>query len=270
MPELPEVETVASELRSQIINKKLKQISVFWDRTFEDYCSEILEGQSIKYIGRKGKYLILNLDHTQLVIHLRMTGQLLFYDQAPDQENKHLRFKFHFTDQSELHFVDTRKFGRIYHIQNTEEFLGHVGMDALDSRMNKERFKILLNSSKMNIKAFLLNQKSISGLGNIYVDEALFRTGLHPSTKVASLSDSKKEELFDHVSHILIDAIKNMGSTISDYRDSYGNEGNNQRFLKVYGRGGEPCVTCGTAITKIRFAGRGTYYCPQCQINRRD
>jgi len=269
MPELPEVETVAGELRSQIIGKNIKSISIYWDRTFEDHINLPLVEQTIWKIDRKGKYLILFLNRGNLIIHLRMTGQLLYFDRPPDDEDQHIRFKFIFQDASELHFVDTRKFGRIYYVPDSEQFLDHVGMDALDSRMNLTNFKSLLVRSNMNIKAFLLNQKAISGLGNIYVDEALFRTGLHPSAIVSKLSGVRVKKLYLNIISILNEAIKNMGSTISDYRDSYGNTGNNQQFLRVYGREGEPCVICTTPIIKIRFAGRGTYFCPKCQKNSR-
>jgi formamidopyrimidine-DNA glycosylase len=269
MPELPEVETVARELRSQIIGKQIRSVSVYWDRSFEDHCNMPLVEQKINSIGRKGKYLIVNVDDGCLIIHLRMTGQLLFYAQAPLDEDKHLRFKFIFQDEGELHFVDTRKFGRIYYVSDSDSFLDHVGMDALDSRMSFERFQNILSSSNMNLKSFLLNQKYISGLGNIYVDEALFRTSLHPAAIVSKLSKRKIKILYENIINILNDAINNMGSTISDYRDSYGNSGNNQKFLKVYGRKDEPCLVCDTPIVKIRFAGRGTFLCPKCQQKNR-
>ncbi|MGD9898449.1 MAG: DNA-formamidopyrimidine glycosylase [Calditrichaceae bacterium] len=265
MPELPEVETVAVELRSLVTGKVIETVRPFWEKSFQNMSFQPLTGQRIKSIGRKGKYLIFRLSNTFLIIHLRMTGQLVYQNDTNNLSENHLRVKIHFDDGSSLNFKDTRKFGRIYHVDHDESFLENVGRDALDPKMDMKIFKNLLSLSRMSIKAFLLSQKYISGLGNIYVDESLFRAGIHPGTSAAAIPDRRAGELFLVLQQVLRSAVKNMGTTISDYRDAFGNSGNNQRFLKVYGRQGLPCGVCGTPVKKIKFAGRGTHFCPMCQ-----
>ena len=268
MPELPEVETVARELRDTIAGRRIGSLHALWEKSFDNRCGIPLEGQQIASVERKGKYLIINLEHTFLIVHLRMTGQLLYFAEGSGNIGKHVRIRILFEDQSELLFKDMRKFGRIYHVCDKEEILREVGVDALNPELDKNYFKALLKKSNMNLKAFLLSQKYISGLGNIYVDESLFRARLHPGSIASGLSESKYDLLFDTIRHVLKIAVRNMGSTISDYRDTYGNAGNNQKFFKVYGRTGLPCYVCGMPVEKIRLAGRGTHFCPSCQKSR--
>ncbi len=265
MPELPEVETVAGELRSLITGKVIDDVRPFWDKSFQNKSQRPLTGQRIESIGRKGKYLIFRLSNTFLIIHLRMTGQLIYQTNTNNMSENHVRAKIYFDDGSSLNFKDMRKFGRIYHVDHDESFLEKVGCDALDPKMDVSTFTKLLTLSRMSIKAFLLSQKYISGLGNIYVDESLFRAGIHPAVSAAEISAQSAGELFLVLQQVLRSAVKNMGTTISDYRDAFGNSGNNQRFLKVYGRQGLPCNVCGTPVKKIKLAGRGTHFCPMCQ-----
>jgi formamidopyrimidine-DNA glycosylase len=264
MPELPEVETVIRELKGVIVDKKIKSHSILWANTFVDDDKRQLCGQKIENIGRKGKYIIIDLSKSFLIIHLRMTGKLLYFD-SKNTPQKHDRFKICFCDDSQLVFNDVRKFGRIYHTANYDKILQNVGMDAMDDNLTADYFCGMLEKSRRNIKSFLLSQKYISGLGNIYVDEALFRAGISPFTICADIPRKQGENLLYVIIEILSFAIKNMGTTISDYRDAFGNFGSNQNFLKVYQRGGLPCFNCGNLIEKITFAGRGTHYCPICQ-----
>lgn len=266
MPELPEVETVANELRLTILEKYISEIEALWSRSFQNEAEAELTGQKIEAVDRKGKYLILKLKTTFLVIHLRMTGQLLYYDYENDVEiSQYIRVIIRFSDSSMLLFKDVRKFGRIYHVDRLERYLSHIGMDALNKKMTFDYFKTIIKKSKMSIKAFLMSQKYISGLGNIYTDEVLFLSGIHPSKSSNSLSKTKALKLFENIKFVLVHAIKNMGSTISDYRDPSGKKGKNQFYFKVYGRTDLPCVICATPIQKIRYAGRGTHFCPKCQ-----
>ena len=266
MPELPEVETVVRELRGFIQNKTLLKILPVWKRSYDNRSDLSLNKQKINSIFRQGKYIIIRLDLTFLVIHLRMTGQLLFYkSHTAEKHDPYTRVKIYFEDNSLLHFKDIRKFGRIYHVEAPEKLIAHVGIDALDPVMTNSYFSDMLEKSQMNIKAFLMNQKYISGLGNIYIDESLFRTRIHPSRKASSISKRKANELYINIRDVLLHAIENMGSTISDYRDMNGAEGKNQNFFNVYDQEGKPCIKCGTKIKKIRFAGRGTHFCPKCQ-----
>jgi len=265
MPELPEVETVANELRSSILNKKIEYVEALWSRSFDNRFDIDLKGQAIKSIGRRGKYLILYLSRSFLVIHLRMTGQLLYFENETGVDfDDYIRVVIKFY-HGLLLFKDVRKFGRVYHIENPDMFLSHVGPDALDERVTLSFFKKKLTSSKMNIKAFLISQKHISGMGNIYTDEVLFVSKINPVKSANSIRNKKAENLFLNMHSILNASIKNMGSTISDYRDPSGNKGSNQYYFNVYGREGQPCKNCKTAIKKIKFAGRGTHYCPKCQ-----
>lgn len=174
MPELPEVETVARELRTRIIGKEINQIEALWSRSFQNMCDVEIAGQKILEIGRRGKYLILKLTKTFLIIHLRMTGQVLYFEQQNQCDfDDYIRVVVLFSDDTCILFKDVRKFGRIYHVADPDDQIAHVGKDALDA--DYEYFSEYLSTSKMNIKAFLLSQKYISGVGNIYADEALFK-----------------------------------------------------------------------------------------------
>jgi len=268
MPELPEVETVARELRSTIINSEIMDIEALWHKSFQDMCDIELPGQKIVGIDRLGKYLLIKLSASTLVAHLRMTGQFLFFENEEKAviEN-HTRIIFRFTNRSVLHFKDTRKFGRVYHVSDAHEIISHIGPDALDERVTVDYFKNILKLSKMNIKALLLSQKFVSGLGNIYIDEALFNAGINPARISETISTKKGAQLYKSIQLILNKSIENMGSTISDYRDPSGNKGNNQNYFYVYGRTGLPCKKCNTLIKKVKLAGRGTHFCPGCQKN---
>ncbi|KAA3617367.1 MAG: DNA-formamidopyrimidine glycosylase [Calditrichaeota bacterium] len=266
MPELPEVETVARELRGFVLNKQIDEIEALWGRSFQNETDVDLSGQTIKSIGRRGKYLIVNLSKTYLIIHLRMTGQVLYIDDIANADLKdYIRVVISLKDRSALLFKDVRKFGRITHVENVENKIAHVGVDALDKRVTQAYFCGLLNKSSMSIKAFLMAQKYVSGMGNIYTDEALFLSKVHPSIPANKISNKNAANLYKNMRSVLQSSIDNMGSSISDYRDPSGNEGTNQNYFFVYGRTGLPCKYCGTDIEKIKFAGRGTHYCPSCQ-----
>ena len=266
MPELPEVETVVRELKTYLPGKKIKRISVYWHKTFVNGCTQKAEGQTIQSLSRRGKYILISLNRSALIVHLRMTGQLLFLQKEATAKNAlHVRTALHFEDGSVLLFNDVRKFGRIYHVHSVNEKLDRLGVDALDPQFNASGFYTMLQAANMNIKAFLLSQRFVSGLGNIYVDESLFRAEIHPASVSKKISRKKAEKLFDTMRSVLEFAILNMGSTISDYRDANGNVGNAQHFFYVYQQQGKPCVTCGSAIKKMKHAGRGTHFCPKCQ-----
>ena len=265
MPELPEVETVVRELRTLIPEKEIKDIQAVWDKSLVNKSSIPIAGQKIIEIGRKGKYLLVRLNVTALIIHLRMTGQLLFISNKNTLVDPHVRVKILFTDSTAIYFKDTRKFGRIYHVDKEDEILNKIGIDTLDPELDADLFKSMLSQSKLSIKAFLLSQDKISGVGNIYADESLFRAGLHPASIACKIPGKKTDLLYQSILNIMHEAIGNMGSTISDYRDTYGNSGNNQKFFKVYQRTNESCVICRSPIIKLKIAGRGTHFCSNCQ-----
>jgi formamidopyrimidine-DNA glycosylase len=264
MPELPEVETVVRELRPLLQGKMIRTIEAVWPKTFENRCTRELSGQRIREVARKGKYIVLRLEQSDLVIHLRMTGQLALNTSLTRPLN-HIRLIIHFDDGEQLLFNDIRKFGRVYHVCQAREILQRIGKDGLDPQWSDEEFYQMLQSHSVGIKSFLMSQKYISGLGNIYTDESLFRAAVHPLRLSSSLSRKEAQRLFESIRFILTQGVKNMGSTISDYRDAYGNPGKNQYYFKVYGREGQPCLICGTPIEKIKAAGRSTRFCPKCQ-----
>jgi len=263
MPELPEVETVVREIRHRLTGKRIRAMDVLWHKTLDSRCRQTLIGQKIIRVDRKGKYILLELEQSWLIIHLRMTGQLLLNPSSPPA---HLRILLELNDGMKLAFNDVRKFGRWYHVQSVGEILNRVGMDAMDDAFTAEKFIRLLSNSRTRIKPFLLSQRFIAGLGNIYVDESLFRSAIHPLSICSEINNAAAKKLFNEIREVLTFAIENMGSTISDYRDANGRVGNAQNFFYVYQQQGRACKFCGTIIEKMRVAGRGTHYCPTCQI----
>jgi len=263
MPELPEVETVVRELKPELSGKILTGIDVLWPKTFRAKSQTPLKGRCIKTVARKGKYIVFQLDRGALVVHLRMTGQLLFT--INKKQSAHVRAVFKLNNGLRLYFRDVRKFGRIDYVDNAQDILAAVGIDALNPDLDERNFFKILQKSRMNLKAFLLSQKFISGLGNIYVDESLFRAGLHPASIAEKIPLPEALRLFKEIRFVLNFAVEHMGSTISDYRDAFGNSGGAQKFFRVYQRNGQPCLVCGGEIKKIKFAGRGTHFCPNCQ-----
>jgi formamidopyrimidine-DNA glycosylase len=265
MPELPEVETIAGELNPLISGKTLRKITILWARTVEGEPKRFvkaLTGKKISHIHRRGKYLCFFLeDENRLTIHLRMTGKLVF--ETDEKDKKYTRVIFEFSDGSTLFFVDTRKFGRMRIWSKTETLLPHLGPEPLDE---KTVLRVLAGQeSRRAIKTLLLDQEILAGIGNIYADEALFTAGIHPLTPANRVGKTKLKKLGRHLPAILKRAIENSGTTISDYRKSDREKGRNQFFLNVYGRTGEPCTRCKTAVTRIRINNRSSHFCPRCQ-----
>ncbi len=264
MPELPEVETVARELRLVLPGLKIESLTAIYPKSFENRAAQYSLTQTISEISRQGKYLIFRLDNTFLIAHLRMTGVFSFHT-GSESTGKYCRVLIRFTDHSQLQFLDTRKFGRIWHVAEISEITGQLGKDALDPYWTEKTFSTALNASRQGIKALLLGQSVISGLGNIYTDEILFASGIHPLSISATIPARKKIELFQNIHATLRFAIGQMGSTISDYRTVNGESGNFQNYFRVYAQTGKPCPQCARPIQRIRAAGRSTHYCPYCQ-----
>ena len=272
MPELPEVETIRRQLAPALEGRRLVHVDVRDPRWCEPAPPEAIEdalrGRRIESVGRRGKYLILSLsDDVHLVMHLRMTGNLLLSGEAEDPA--HLRVAINLDDGRRLLFVDVRRFGTGDVLLGGDAleryFDSRLGVEPLSADFTAEALRALARGRKQPVKAFLLNQERIAGVGNIYADEALFRARIHPLRPVGKLKREQIEALRAGVIESLELGIDSKGASIDDYRHVDGARGSFQDRFLVYSRAGEPCARCGTPIEKLRAAGRGTYVCPSCQ-----
>ncbi|WP_102274302.1 DNA-formamidopyrimidine glycosylase [Cytobacillus massiliigabonensis] len=274
MPELPEVETVRRTLLELVSNKEIEHVSVFWPKIIKHpeeiaQFQDALVGQTVQDIGRRGKFLILYTDDYALVSHLRMEGKYGVF-QKIEPVDKHTHVIFHFTDGTELRYKDVRKFGTMHLYMKGQEFstlpLSQLGPEPFSADFTVEALASKLAKTKRNIKAVLLDQKVVVGLGNIYVDEALFRSGIHPERAADDLTREEMERLHQEISDTLSEAVQKGGSTIRSYVNSQGQIGMFQLELFVYGRKGEDCKACGSTLERIVSGGRGTVFCPKCQV----
>lgn len=268
MPELPEVETVKNTLKKQVLNKKIILSNIYWDNIIaspkpEEF-KEKIKNQIINDVLRRGKWLMFELDDYFLLSHLRMEGKY-FIRNIGDERNKHEHVIFTFDDNTELRYHDTRKFGKMYLIEKdkvyNEKPLKDLGKEPWDETLTKEYLKEKLN--KKEIKTQLLDQSIIVGIGNIYVDEVLFLSKIHPETKGNELNEKDLENIIKYTRKTLEKAIELGGTTVKSYTSSEGVHGRFQNELLVHTK--EICPTCNTKIEKITVGGRGTYYCPKCQ-----
>ncbi|QYY43457.1 DNA-(apurinic or apyrimidinic site) lyase [Aneurinibacillus thermoaerophilus] len=273
MPELPEVETIRRTLSKLVIGKTVADVIVGLPRLIkapDDVMQfvELLKGQTIREIGRRGKFLLFCLDDYVLVSHLRMEGRYGLY-RTGDEVEKHTHVIFRFTDETELRYKDVRTFGTMHLFPKGQEMAGpplhKLGPEPLDEAFSAAVLKERLGRRKTKIKPLLLNQEIIVGLGNIYVDEALFQAGIHPEKTPDELTDDQWEKLHVSIVQILQKSISLGGSSIKSYVNGQGEAGRFQHTLKAYGRTGEPCFVCGTLIEKFVVGGRGTHICPNCQ-----
>lgn len=291
MPELPEIETIKRGLQGLILNTKIVQSEVLNAKSFRGDAGQLV-GRKIVKIDRKGKALLMRLDDGRTILgHMRMTGQLIYIGKnqiesdlmnngrfaaghpdgnfVAEMPSRHTRVWFEFADGGRLYFNDLRKFGYLALMNDTDlakdKFLCELAPEPWD--MSGDVFyDILQKHAKTNVKAVLLNQKLICGLGNIYADEACFVTGIFPGTLAGDLSRSQADVLLNAACDVMRRSIDSGGSTMKDYVKPDGTRGNYlDKFAQVFRRDGEPCVKCGTTILKTRVAGRGTHYCPHCQ-----
>jgi formamidopyrimidine-DNA glycosylase len=273
MPELPEVETVRKTLIQLVSNKQIEHITISWPKIIKNPLEveqfiDALKGETIEDVGRRGKFLIIYTQNFALVSHLRMEGKYgLFAKEEPF--DKHTHVIFHFTDGSELRYRDVRKFGTMHLYKKGEEFLKpplmDLGPEPFSEEFTKEYLAEKLAKTNRKVKPALLDQKLFVGLGNIYVDEALFRAGIHPERLANSLDDAEMILLHQEIVKTLEEAVKKGGSTIRSYVNSQGEIGMFQLELFAYGRTGEECKKCGTPLEKTKVGGRGTHFCPSCQ-----
>lgn len=312
MPELPEVEYTARQLRATVVGKTIQDGVVFWERTIghpdpADFLAEIAR-RTIEGIRRRGKFLLIDLSgNLFLSIHRRMTGNFLllptgweidthlretdlamwnvkgpaFQQIEPTIEGNgsvatrpitlsqtfYCRVCFNFTDGERLLFTDPRKFGRVElwpRSQEAEAFAG-LGPEPLDGTFTPEQFAEALSRRKTSIKPALLAQDLVVGLGNIYADEALFYAGLHPLRRANSLTPKEIRTLHEGIITVLTHGIEHGGTSFNDYRDLWGEAGDNYNHVRVYQKDGTPCVRCGTPIERIVVTQRSTHFCPTCQ-----
>ncbi len=271
MPELPEVETIKRDLEKVILGKRIIEVCVHNPKVIREPSvnkfKQGLEGTVFKKILRKAKVLILELSNGKsLVIHLKMTGQLIY---PGDGEKSRVSFKL--SDGKNLDFKDQRLFAELRLLDDWRffKFIRGLGPEPFDIKL--EQFKTMLAKKKTKIKPLLMDQTFISGIGNLYAAEVLFRAKIHPERPAASLSEKEKEILFQQINAVLNEAIKYKGSSVDQYLQLSGNPGEYVRYHQVYDRKGKPCLVCKTSIKRINLGGRGTYFCPKCQrlIRRR-
>lgn len=273
MPELPEVETVKETLNQLVTGKMIKQVQVRWPNIIKrpnsvETFKEMLRGQAIHRLSRRGKFLLFHLDDDVLVSHLRMEGKYrLAADDAPIDKHTHVIFQF--TDGTALFYRDVRKFGTMHLFKKGEERLNlplvKLGPEPLENDFTEEKLAAVCRKTARAIKPLLLDQTAVAGLGNIYTDEVLFSARIHPLTTARTLSDESLHKLHLAIRETLSEAVRLGGSTVRSYLNSQGQMGMFQQKLNVYGRDGEPCIRCGTKIEKIKVGGRGTHFCPSCQ-----
>lgn len=273
MPELPEVETVKESLKSQILGLKIKEVLVHHEKMIKDIpiatFKKQLPGQQFIDIGRRGKYLIFQLDDYFLLSHLRMEGKF-FYREDEFARAKHTHVEFLLDNETTLKYEDVRKFGTFHlyeknvDLELTRSF-SVLGPEPWDERFDIEAVTAHFHQKKMPIKSMLLSQKVVAGLGNIYVDEVLFASGIHPTRPSGALSREELEKIIYYTREILAKAIEFNGTTIKTFTSNHGISGDFQQFLQAHTKQDEPCPNCRTKILKIKVGGRGTYYCPTCQ-----
>lgn len=281
MPELPEVETIARQLRGLVVDRTISEFESRWVRLTEPEPAEVvgarLRGRRIRDVRRRGKFVVFDLDGGEaLVVSLRMTGKLLFG--VEDVDERYVRGEIRFEDGTAMRFSDTRKFGR----------MAVIDASTLDGNGKQRRPKMPLHASlgqeplargftvawlrsllrrrpRAAIKVLLLDQRAIAGIGNIYAIEALWRARIHPLRKAGSLRGDEIGRLHEAIRWALRKGIRLGGASPSDYVDARGNKGRMQREFQVYARAGEPCPRCGRAIVRTVVGGRGTFHCPRCQ-----
>jgi formamidopyrimidine-DNA glycosylase len=295
MPELPEVETIVRMIAPNVAGKRIAAAELRLGRLLlgskPPEFMRRLAGQTVSRVIRRGKYIILELDDSSLIVHLGMTGQLTFSPAAYDEDaefvrtvtglqkavgvhpvDKHTHLILNLAGGERVLFRDPRTFGKLILVEGRawpeHPRLSLLGEDPLELRIKaflRRSFADGGRGSVRSIKSLLLDQSFMAGVGNIYADEALFRAGIHPATRVKDVGVTRMIRLLEAVKHVLRKGILNSGTSFSDYRKPDGTEGSNYERLQVYGRGGQPCRRCGEILRKAVVAQRGTVFCPVCQ-----
>jgi formamidopyrimidine-DNA glycosylase len=277
MPELPEVETITRLLRqgtrekpASLVGCRISSADLLWQRSLaepgpEEFSRRIV-GQTIQEVGRRGKFIVISLTGDTLLIHLRMSGDMRLEDAADAEGNpiprqKHDRLILNFSDGQRMTFNDTRKFGRVWLVEDAQTVLGGLGPEPLDPQLTSEKFHTMLNSRSRQLKPLLMDQNFLAGMGNIYTDEALFLARLHPLTRSDQINEQASARLLEAIRSVLQEGIRRNGASIDwVYRG-----GDFQNHFRVYSRTGEACPQCGTPIQRLVVGQRGTHICPTCQ-----
>ncbi len=269
MPELPEVETIARGLANAVGGKTIGRIVVRLPKIVAPASpafERALRGERIVSVGRRAKFVVIGLSSgSSLLVHLRMTGRLIVQSSGASQLEPYTNALLEFTDGTRLCFADVRQFGRMRLVGPEEEWAAEVGMEPLSEEFSFERFSGLLTGRTTPIKVFLLDQRRIAGIGNIYACEALWAARIRPSTPAGSLSRARRLRLHGAIGDVLRLAIEMRGTSVDDYVDAEGLRGGFQNILSVYGRDGSPCQRCGGPIVRTVLAQRGTWWCRTCQ-----
>lgn len=291
MPELPEVQTMVNDLNRKVIGRKISRVWVGWAKTIKypkdaGQFEKVIIGEKILFVDRLGKYIKFNLSGGKAMLaHLKMTGHFLIgkwemvdgrwvpegAGAIKERVNSHIRVMFYLSGDEMLGFCDVRKFGTLRAGSEPEimalKEIKELGRDIMAKDFHLEEFAKLIGSRKSNIKKVLLDQTLVSGTGNIYSDEALWKAKIHPLRRANSLSQSELRDLWDALHYVLDRSLKLRGTTSSDYRDIDGEAGGYWEKRLVYRREGEKCPRCGAPIKRIVIGARSAHYCPKCQIN---
>jgi formamidopyrimidine-DNA glycosylase len=273
VPELPEVETVARDLRAAVVGRTMTSVQLGHPKVLRfpvpEVFAAVLPGRRIESVTRRGKFIFCALDGGgDLVFHLGMTGHVLVCEPGtPAAPHTHLRAVL--DDGRELRYDDARRFGRILlgprTVLEDSRVLPALGVEPLSDDFTAIRLDAVLRSTTRTVKAALLDQRGVAGLGNIYVDEACHLAGVRPQRRCNTLTRAQRAALHAAIPAVLLSAIRNRGSSIDDYRDLWNAKGSNQERLQVYGRGGQACLRCAAPLRRTTIAGRTTVYCPACQ-----
>jgi formamidopyrimidine-DNA glycosylase len=275
VPELPEVETIRRDLEPLVVGRRITGVEVD-EGTIHLLAKAPIEalranliGRTFTSMGRRGKYILLGLDDGKtLVVHLRMTGRLLWRDHDAPVET-YQRARIELDDGHDLRWSDLRKFGTWRLVDDPSEVISKLGPEPIDDAFTLKQFRAALANRTAPVKAVLLDQRRMSGLGNIYVDEALYEAGVRPDTPAGWLSPAATKRLYAASRAVLERGIENRGASFKDYVDGQGRQGSQHMYVQVFRRNGKPCYTCGTEIVRSVVGGRGTHYCPKCQPKTR-
>ncbi|MGB2951895.1 MAG: bifunctional DNA-formamidopyrimidine glycosylase/DNA-(apurinic or apyrimidinic site) lyase [Gaiellaceae bacterium] len=276
MPELPEVETIRIQLEPALVGRSLERVRILDERLTRPFGADgvaaELEGERVQAVDRRGKYLVVRFESGRaLLVHLRMTGTLSHAPGGISGDDPYRRAVVTLDDRSDVAYRDVRRFGTwlLLEADEIEPYLeARLGAEPLDGAFTPAALAERLASRRAPVKAALLDQRTVAGMGNIYADEALWRAQVHPLRPAGELNEEEVQALHRGVRAALEAGIARRGATLRDYRTPDGARGSMQDEFKVYGRAGEPCPRCGTPIDRIRVAGRGTWYCPTCQRMR--